>query len=167
MGNRNFWLLIIGFNLMIYGMILTIYRVNKPIQRATTKTDTIFKQVILTDTVKIVVPVRREVPVRVEVYLPDTIRRQRLERDTIVSGLKYQDKRIEIQTISPLGSVEVKGYEVDFGPRIESVEVDNRGNLAVVVDEKEVLKQRRKSRWRKIGNYSLMVGSFVLGAILL
>lgn len=131
-----------------------------------TKTDTVYLTKVLKDTIRVIERVNRYIPQRVVVYqVPDTNRRAALEKDTLFTGLQLQGNRIELQTITPRGVSLVMDYKLPE-PSLQQITIDHKGNVEVIPDSAAIKKVKRRERWRRIGNWSLVVGAFVVGVVI-
>ena len=111
------------------------------------------------------IPVKSE-PVKLTVYeAPDTIRRAALQTDTLITGIKTEGDMIEVQTMTPQGENRVAEYKLPE-PADFTLTADHKGNLLITPDEKELKRKKRRERWRKIGNWALIVVAFVAGTTL-
>ncbi|QNF34364.1 hypothetical protein HUW51_17145 [Adhaeribacter swui] len=105
-------------------------------------------------------------PKKLEVYTkPDTVRRQAMEKGTLVSGVKLQNKKLVVHRISPKGITEVSTFTAKDLPSL-AIAIDSAGQVNVQLDPKEARRQRRKRVWRKIGNGVVVVAAFVAGVLL-
>lgn len=118
------------------------------------RTDTVYINRVQTDTVLKVITQTRTIPHQVTVYLPDTARRQRLERDTLVTGLKLTTGRLEVHTISPEGISMLSQYKA---PPLQftTLTMDAEGQVSMQVDSAAIRKAERRAKWRKAGNWAL------------
>ncbi len=92
------------------------------------------------------VPEYRESPPRVvTVYrVPDSLRRQKMERDTLVGGLRYRTGSLEVERITPKGISLVSNY--GKLPDFVTIEMDAKGRVTVLEDPKA----KRKAKVKKI-----------------
>jgi hypothetical protein len=88
-------------------------------------------------------------PNRIDVFKPDTVRRKRLETDTIVSGIVLKNSSISIQTVTPDGIQLTKRFETP-PLQFSKIEIDAEGNLAIGVDSAAIRKEERRMRWRRL-----------------
>jgi hypothetical protein len=131
-------------------------RCERSSEPSTTSTDTVYLDREFTDTVIVytITP-----PKTVTVYLkPDTAKRKRLEGGTIIQGLRIEPKGVELITIDTAGFTKVAFYQIPIG---SEVLVNDTG--AVQVKPVSI----KKTRWIRAGKVAIVVGSFVLGAVLL
>ena len=134
-----------------------VYRQPKP--------DTVRLKERIHDTVRLIKRDYRYLPAKVRVYeKPDTIRRAALEKDTLITGITLSGTGLEVQTISPKGISLVADYKLPEASLI-TLTLDHKGNLEVQPDLAAIRKKKRRERWRKIGNWALIGGAFVLGAV--
>jgi hypothetical protein len=99
----------------------------------------VYKEKILRDTVRITVVTP---PIVKTIYLPDTVRRARLEKGTLVTGVKRDAKRqmLEVETMDPKGVAIVSEYPIK---KHEAFVISATGEVQVT-PEKE---QRRPARF--------------------
>ena len=167
---KSILLLVLG---LITGLVLStsLLRSCTPKPRATplkgaNQTDTIYLTKVLKDTIKVIERVNRYIPQKVVVHqVPDTNRRATIEKDTLFTGLKLQGNRMELQTITPRGVSLVMDYKLPE-PSLHQITIDHKGNLEVIPDSVAIRKKKRLDRWRKIGNWGLVVGAFVVGVMI-
>lgn len=130
--------------------------------KGATKTDTVYLTKVLKDTIKVIERVNRYIPQKVVVYqVPDTNRRLALEQDTLFTGLQVKGNRMELQSITPKGINLVMDYKLPE-PSLHQITIDHQGNVEVVPDSAAIKKLKRRERWRKIGNWSLVVDELLL-----
>ena len=167
---KSILLLVLG---LITGLVLatSLLRSCTPEPMATaikggTKTDTVYLTKVLTDTIKVIDRVNRYIPQKMMVYqVPDTNRRAALEKDTLFTGLQLKGNRMELQTITPRGISLVMDYKLPESS-LHQITIDHKGNLEVIPDSAAIRKLKRRERWRKIGNWGLVVGAFVVGVVI-
>ena len=117
------------------------------------------------DTVRLIKREYRYLPAKVRVYeKPDTIRLAALEKDTLITGITLSGTDLDVQTISPKGISLVADYKLPEASLI-TLTLDHKGNLEVQPDLAAIRKKLRRERWRKISNWALIGGAFVLGAV--
>lgn len=134
----------------------------RPLAGATI-TDTVREPYAIHDTVTVIKPEIRYRPSKVTWYqYPDTARRKAMERDTLVSGITITGTDLQVQTIDTAGISKVSDYTLPANLGLD-VTIDRKGNLEIVPDAKEARKKKRRERWRKIGNWALVVGAGLLG----
>lgn len=126
------------------------------------KPDTVYFRQVLHDTVEVIQTEYRTVPKTVYVYKADTARRKEIETDTLVSGLTMKGNDIKIETITPAGITEVSDYKLPE-QSLMTATIDHKGNIELLPDAQAMKRKKRRERWRKIGNWALIIGSFVLG----
>lgn len=129
-----------------------------------TKPDTVFVDRIKTDTVMRIAYKDRYLPRKVTVYLPDTARRQRLERDNLVTGLVLGPGALRIETITPRGLAMDQDYRLP-PPAYLQLTMDAAGALAIGIDSVALRRDQRRARWRKVGNWCLVGAGVVVGVL--
>jgi hypothetical protein len=112
------------------------------------------------------VPVQKQsLPEKITVYLPDTSKRRDLEQDTLITGVKLEGQKISIHQITPVGISLVSEYALPERS-LTAVEIDAEGKVAIKIDQKAERKEKRKKRWRKIGNGAMVAGAFLVGVLI-
>ena len=119
-------------------------------------------EVVITDTIYVDKPYKEivikkveiEVPKTVYIYKTDTVFREKLIRDTLITSIELDRKLARIHTITPLGMPLIKEYNL---PQFRQIQIDHEGNLAI-----KPKKLRRKRFWRNVER----VGIFIAGAFL-
>lgn len=112
------------------------------------------------DTVSIAVQ-KRFRPSRIDVFKPDTVRRKRLETDTIVSGIILKNGLINVQTLTPNGIQLSKQFETP-PLQFSKIEIDAGGNLAISIDSSAIRKEERRRRWQRIKQGALVTAVAVV-----
>lgn len=113
------------------------------------------------------------VPYEKKIYLPDTARRGRMERDTLIAGVKLKGNRLQIDRIDPRGVVVEENLLLPENGLTDGgeLQIDAQGKAMVQIDPKEARKAKRRKFWRKVGNTAKDVGKvaagIALGALLL
>jgi hypothetical protein len=145
-------LVVVVFALIAYLM----GRCERSSDTGTTVTDTVFVDREFTDTV---IVTKVTPPKVLTVYLkPNKPKREQLERGTILQGLTINPKGVELITIDTAGFTKVAFYPIAVG---SEVLVNDTG--AVQVKPVSI----KKTRLIRAGKIAIVVGSFVLGAVLL
>ncbi len=102
-------------------------------------------------------------PYPVYIYLPDTARRKKLEKETIINSIQAKGNDLIIQTINPKGIIFENDYKLP--DPMPPLKIDANGNMAI--DKKQDRKEKRKIVWKKIKKTTTMVGvvliAFVIG----
>ncbi len=126
------------------------------------KTDTVVVHRIYRDTVRVVV---RSRPKTVFVYSrPDTLRRQRLEHDTLIAGVRINSESLEVERLTPRGISLVDNYQLASIPVV--VGIQHGGQVEIVVDKAQLSREKRRRRWKRVGMAACFaVGLVVGGAI--
>ena len=114
-----------------------------------TTTDTIY----IDRPYKIEVIKEVEVPVKVVVYQRDTIYREKLEKDTLITFLSISPKLAEIHTLTPTGKPSVAHYPIEDFTHLD---INHKGKLKT---------KRKKQLWKnleRIGIFTcgVFVGNF-------
>ena len=120
-------------------------------------------EVIKTDTVYVNKPYKEivikeveiEKPVKVLIYKTDTVFRQKLERDTLISGVKLNLDKATIHSITPNGVPLVKVYSLK---QFSEAKIDHKGNLKV-----SRKKNRHKALRRNLNRAVIFIGGFIIG----
>lgn len=128
-------------------------------------TDTIYVKKIERVIIEKVTPPKK---VRIQ-RKPDTLRRSQMQKNTLNAGsvVNLTDNRIKIdvQTISPVGVVIASEHEYTL-PEVKQIAINDSGAVEVVLKTpKELRREKRKRRLRRIANGALVVGAFVLGVV--
>ncbi|MDC3220640.1 hypothetical protein OAT71_02380 [Flavobacteriales bacterium] len=117
------------------------------------------KNLVKTDTVYVNKPYKvieiKEVakPVRVEVYKRDTVLREKLIQDTLITGIEIKKKEIRIHRLTPLGIVLIDEYNIQD---VTGMTLNYEGKL-------EVKKKKRRKLWRNLERIGLVAGGIWLG----
>ena len=93
-------------------------RCSTPPAQIIQRTDTIRYQVVYTDTV-VVERQSATTPRYVYVYLPDTVRRKRIEKDTLIAGIRIRPNKLDVERMTPKGEVYVERYPLESIPHID------------------------------------------------
>jgi hypothetical protein len=92
-----------------------------------------------------------EVPQIVRVYQRDTVYRNQLEKDTLITFVEITPKEAHIHTITPLGKPTINTYPIED---YSLLQINHKGSL----------KRRRKKRfWRNLERVGFLLGGFVSG----
>lgn len=156
MGRFSDWVKLVLVILVFAAISYLMGRCERSSDTGTTGTDTVYVDREFTDTVIVytITP-----PKTVTVYLkPDTAKRKRMEGATIIQGLRIEPKGVELITIDTAGFTKVAYYPIAVG---SEVLVNDTG--AVQVKPVSI----KKTRLIRAGKIAIVVGSFVLGAVLL
>ncbi len=113
---------------------------------------------------KIEVQIKERIkPYPVYIYLPDTARRKKLEKETIINSIQTKGNDLIIQTINSKGIIFENDYKLP--DPMPPIKIDANGNMAI--DKKQDRKEKRKIVWKKIKKTTTMVGvvliAFVVG----
>jgi len=100
---------------------------------------------------------------------PDTLRRSQMQKNTLNAGsvVNLTDNRvkIDVQTISPVGVVIASEHEYTL-PQVKQIAINDSGAVEVVLKTpKELRREKRKRRLRRIANGASVVGAFILGVV--
>ncbi len=101
-------------------------------------------------------------PYPVYVYLSDTARRKKLEKETIINGIQTKGNDLIIQTIDPKGIVYVNDYKLPDA--LPPLMIDANGNIAI--DKKQDRKENRKIAWKKIKKTATVVGAVLIAFVI-
>ena len=113
----------------------TIY-VNKP-----------YKEIVIQE-------VEVEKPVKVFVYRTDTVYRERIELDTLITSVQITPRVAKIHTITPEGLPMIKEYPL---PQFREIIIDHQGNMKVK------RKKRRRKFWRTMERVGIFAGGILIG----
>jgi hypothetical protein len=159
------FILLIAYTTIVLGIGAYLQRScsHSPAQvyRNTVRTDTVFVAQIKHDTISIIEAVNRLKPERLTVYLRDTVYRERLIHDTIISGITETAGKLDISTIAPDGKEFTREFKLSDLPT-DTLKIDHRGNVKQTVNL-DLPKPVKPNRWRKLGNIGLMILSGVVG----
>ena len=116
------------------------------------RTDTVYvdkpyKEIVIKE-------VEVEKPVKVYIYKTDTVYRERIERDTLITSIELTPKLAKIHTITPEGLPLIAEYPL---PEFGDIKIDHEGNMEVK------RKRRRRKFWRRLERIGIFVGGIVLG----
>ena len=96
-----------------------------------------------------------EKPVKITVYKTDTIYREKLIQDTLITHLEIEPKYAKIHTLTPEGIPLIKDYPL---PSFERINIDHEGDIQI--KEKKV---KRQKFWRNAERIGLIVGGIWIG----
>jgi hypothetical protein len=97
-------------------------------------------------------------PRYVRIYLPDTARRQRIEADTLIAGIRLRPDSLQVERITPRGSVLISVYPLRTRPEID---VTATCNVAIKDEPHKRPRKPRRLVWLAAG---LAIGAvLVLG----
>lgn len=119
-----------------------------------TTTDTIYvdkpyKEIVIKE-VEVIIPTT------VYVYKTDTVFRQKLEKDTLISGIEITPKKAKIHTITPRGLPLIKEYPLLPYQRFS---LDYEGNLSI----QQKKHPKRKKFFKTLGKIGIFVGGVWVG----
>lgn len=123
-----------------------------------------FRNIVTTDTIYIDKPYKEivikeievEVPKTVYIYKRDTIYREILEKDTLISSIEIDRQTATIHTITPLGIPQIKEYNL---PPFRQLRIDHEGNFAITPQ-----KRNRKKFWRTVEQIGIFIGGCFVGS---
>lgn len=93
-----------------------------------------------------------EVPVKVVVYQRDTIYREKLEQDTLITFLSISPKLAEIHTLTPTGKPSVAHYPIEDFTHLD---INHKGKLKT---------KKKKQFWRNLERMGIFVGGVWVGS---
>lgn len=115
-----------------------------------TTTDTVF----VDKPYKEIIIKKVEVPVTVTIYQTDTIYRERLERDTLITFVEITPKHASIHTITPLGKPSINTYPIeDFS----NLKINHKGGLK---------SRKRKRFWKGLKSVFLFTSGVYVGKLI-
>lgn len=92
-----------------------------------------------------------EVPKIVRVYHTDTILREKLVKDTLITFLEITPKQAHIHTLTPSGKPSINTYPIEDYTQLQ-------------INHKGQIKRRRKKRfWKSVERVGLFVSGVLLG----
>ena len=149
------YLLIGIFSTLIFGFILFSKGCFTPEPIImTVRPDTVFVDKPYQEVV--IKRVEVEIPTKVYIYKVDTVFRNRIEKDTLISSIEFTPKFARIHTITPLGKPVVKAYSLE---NYKSVALDYEGRMAI----KKQKHPKRKKLLKTLGKIGLFIGGFYTG----
>lgn len=133
----------------------------RPVERVIT--DTVYVPVPYQDTVY--VPVEKQtLPNKITIYKEDTVRRKRLEKDTLVTGIRIAPGKMEVEKLAPLGTTLVSEFKGI--PEYATIAMDASGHVSITADPDAVKKAKCKRFLKKAWNTAKTVG-IVAAAIII
>ena len=127
------------------------------------KTDTVVVNRVFRDTVRIVV---RSKPKTVYVYTqPDTVRRKRLERDTLIGGVRLNPRMLEVEMLTPKGVSILESYPI-LECNALVVSINNKGQVNIKMDEKEAKRLKRQKAFRRATEIGALALAFTFGTFI-
>lgn len=116
-----------------------------------TTTDTIYvdrpyKEIVIKE-------VEVEVPVAVKVYKMDTLYRNQIEKDTLITSVEITPKLVHIHVLTPKGVPMIHHYNLEG---YQSLKINHEGEL--LINESKRLK-----RLRCIKNVGFLISGFIIG----
>ncbi|MBL4753235.1 MAG: hypothetical protein JKY52_06530 [Flavobacteriales bacterium] len=118
------------------------------IQTDTIYVDKPYKEIIIKE-------VEVEKPVKVYIYKTDTVYRERIERDTLITSVELTPRLAKIHTITPEGLPLITEYPL---PEHRDIKIDHKGNMEVK------RKRRRRKFWRRMERVGILVGGTLIGS---
>ncbi|MBL4898807.1 MAG: hypothetical protein JKX76_04050 [Colwellia sp.] len=117
---------------------------------------------IQTDTIYVDKPYREivikkvevEKPVKVFIYKTDTVYRERIERDTLITSVELTPKLAKIHTITPQGLPMINEYPI---MEYKEIKIDHDGNMMVK------RKKGRRKFWRTMERVGVFIAGFYVG----
>ena len=145
---------------ILLGMILSIglglLLMQKGCLQQETETSTITDTIYINKPYERIVVQKIEVPREVLIYRRDTIFREQMEKDTLISGLQFTPRKLTLHSITPEGQPLVKKYPL---AAFRELKVDHKGNLQI----KKVKHPKRRKLFRTLGKIGLFVGGYYAG----
>ena len=118
-----------------------------PVKTDTIHTNTVYKEIRIE-------PKEIAVPYEVKVYKTDTIYREQLENDTLISSVVIDKKKAEIHTLTPSGTPHINTYPIkDFS----QIQINHKGQANIKLQKHP--KRKKALKWIE------RVGFFVGGAL--
>jgi hypothetical protein len=148
--------------LVLFGLMI-FYQVKQPEASPPAiiaKPDTVYSD-------KPIIPVAvasKAIPAKVAIHKADTVARQQLEKQTIVTGIRKARDKLEVQKMDPLGIAVQEDYPLPEPELIKEIRIDTSGNVEVISEDPK--KANRRKRFKKIGNTVLVAVAFVVGVLI-
>ena len=120
--------------------------------------DTRYQKVIQTDTVYVDKPYKvikiKEVekPVKVTVFKTDTVYREKLIQDTLITHIEIDPKYAKIHTITPEGVPLIKDYPLSS---FDKIDINHQGSIQIKkrkTNKSKRIKNKKKKKKNKIQN---------------
>jgi len=124
-------------------------QVNHPTTTDTIYVDKSYQEIVIKE-----VEVIR--PTTVYVYKTDTVFRQQLEKDTLISGIEITPKIAKVHTITPKGLPLVKEYPL---LPYKHISLDYEGNMSI----KQKKHPKRRKFFKQLGQIGIFIGGVLLG----
>jgi len=122
-----------------------------------------YVKVIQTDTVYIDKPYKVielkeiEKPIKITIYKTDTIYRDQLVQDTLITFIEFQPKLAKIHILTPQGLPLIKDYPLP--PSFQKVQINHQGDFSITSK-----KVRHPKFWRNAERVGLLLGGVWLGS---
>lgn len=120
-----------------------------------TKTDTIHTNTVYKE-IKIE-PKEIAVPYEVKIYKTDTVYREQLENDTLISSVVLNKKQAEIHTLTPSGTPLINTYPVK---NFSQIQINHKGQANIKLQKHS--KRIKALKW--LGRIGLFVGGTFIGS---
>lgn len=128
------------------------------------RTDTVLVNRVFRDTVRIVV---RSKPKTVYIYTqPDTVRRKRLEGDTLIGGVRLDSRKLELELLTPKGSSFIEVYPLENSIKPVMIQIGSDGIVNIEQDIAAMRQERSRRRWVRIKIGAAVVVGLVIGMVL-
>lgn len=140
------------------------------------KTDTVYKWSVPPKSVKrYVKPTRKDsiiiehfIPTTTVIYQPDTLLLKQVDSlPHRLVGVKFglKEKALSTKVIDSTGRLTQSQFRLTDAP-ITQIEIFASGNVIVEADSSALARSLRKTKWRRIGNWTLMGIGFAAGLLL-
>ncbi len=96
-------------------------------------------------------------PVKVYIYERDTVYRQKIERDTLITALELSPKLAKIHTITPMGLPLVRAYPIQ---EFKQIDIDHKGSTKI----KKAKHPRRKKVLKVLVKAGVFIGGVFVGS---
>ena len=102
-------------------------------------------------------------PNKVVVYQVDTLIRNQVEKDTIITGVTITENQLSIEKITPKGLIFIDTYNLKFDD-IKKVEINNKGQLQVINKKPLFRFFKKQAKW-VVPVGLILVGVIIGGAV--
>ena len=106
-----------------------------PIKTDTIHTNTVYKEIRIE-------PKEIAIPYEVKIYKTDTVYREELEKDTLISSVVINKKKAEIHTLSPSGTPLINSYPVK---NFSQIQINHKGQANIKLQKHP--KRKRMLKW--------------------
>jgi len=94
-----------------------------------------------------------EVPVTVTIYQTDTVYRQLIEHDTLITSVEITPKMASVHTLTPLGVPMIQHYNFEG---FQTLQINHEGVLTVA-------DMKRQKKLRNLERAGMLIGGILLG----